>query len=94
MKQLSKHQVNKLTAKEIQKLLPFQILADGEVIAVVLPMQDFKTIRKKDRASMGPSKPRVAKLSKPPGIKESTKTGTELKFSKQKQAQNLLPGQY
>ena len=41
MKQLTKHAVNKLTAKELVKKLPFQILSDGEVIAVVLPMKDI-----------------------------------------------------
>ena len=41
MKQLSKHDVNKLTAKQLQKQLPFQIVSDNEVIAVVLPMKDM-----------------------------------------------------
>ena len=41
MKQLSKHQVNKLTVKELEAKLPFQIVADGKVFAVVLPAKEF-----------------------------------------------------
>lgn len=40
MKQLTKHNVNKLTAKELEERLPFQLVADGRVFAVVLPMKD------------------------------------------------------
>ena len=35
MRQLSKHEVNKLTAKALTEQLPFEITNDGEVIAVV-----------------------------------------------------------
>jgi len=49
MKQFSKHDVNKLTAKELQDNLPFQILNDGEVIAVVLPMTDVNILKKKTK---------------------------------------------
>ena len=40
MERLTKHQVNKLTASELKKRLPFQLESDGEVFAVVLPMKD------------------------------------------------------
>ena len=41
MKQLSKHQVNKLTAKQLKEALPFEIVADGEVFAIVLPAKEY-----------------------------------------------------
>lgn len=40
MRQISKHDVNKLTAREVKDRLPFQVVSDGEVIAVVLPTYD------------------------------------------------------
>ena len=53
MKQLSKQDVNKLTARELKDNLPFQITCDGDVIAVVISPSDkakydgsiFPTIR-------------------------------------------------
>lgn len=81
MKQLSKHQVNKLTAKELQKLLPFQILSDGEVIAVVLPVTDVTLLKKKSPKD----KHRTVKVT--PLIKQQK----ELPLSKQKQARGELP---
>jgi len=76
MKQLSKHQVNKLTAKELQANLPFQILADGEVIAVVLPVTDVNLLKKKSTKD----KRRTAKVT--PLIKRQK----ELLLSKARQA--------
>lgn len=35
MKRISKHDVNKLTAKKIKEALPFELVSDGEVIAIV-----------------------------------------------------------
>ena len=51
MKRISKHDVNKLTAKELVKMLPFQILNDGEVIAVVLPMKDVTKTKSRPKHS-------------------------------------------
>jgi len=76
MKQLSKHQVNKLTAKELQEKLPFQILADGEVIAVVLPVTDVNLLKKKSTKD----KRRTVKVT--PLIKRQK----ELPLSKARQA--------
>ena len=35
MRQLSKHDVNKLTVSELKELLPFELMSDGEAIALV-----------------------------------------------------------
>ena len=42
MKQLSKHDVNKLTAKKIKEALPFELVSDGEVIALVCDVNKGK----------------------------------------------------
>ena len=53
MKQLSKHDLNKLTAKELKERLPFQITVDNEVIAVVLPMEDISKFELPETPSKG-----------------------------------------
>jgi hypothetical protein len=58
MKQLTKHDVNKLTAKQLKEKIPFQIVSDGEVIAVVLPMKDYS----KPQLPETPSKGKLAEL--------------------------------
>jgi hypothetical protein len=40
MKQLSKHELNRLTVKELKEKIPFHIMADGEVFAIVLPAKE------------------------------------------------------
>lgn len=40
MRQFSKHDVNKLTAKALTEYLPFQITNDGEVIAIIISPSD------------------------------------------------------
>ena len=35
MRQLSKHDVNRLTTSELKELLPFELMSDGEAIALV-----------------------------------------------------------
>ena len=52
MRQLTKHDVNKLTAKRLKELLPFQIISDGEVIAAVIPACDVNKLEEK-RAPKG-----------------------------------------
>ena len=76
MNQLSKHDVNKLTAQELKARLPFQIVSDGAVIAVVLPMQDVNKLKLTKQASRD--------------HKAKQATG-ELKFSKSKQVRRALP---
>ena len=44
MRQISKHNVNKLTASELKAQLPFQIVSDGEVIAIVMPPHDVNKV--------------------------------------------------
>jgi len=48
MKQLSKHDVNKLTTKALTEQLPFQITNDGEVIALV---SDVNRVEGESKAS-------------------------------------------
>ena len=40
MRQFSKHDVNKLTAKALTEYLPFEITNEGQVIAVVISPSD------------------------------------------------------
>jgi len=51
MKQITKHDVNKLTAEELKARLPFQMVSDGEVIAVVLPAYDVNKLEPPVKAS-------------------------------------------
>jgi len=44
MKQLTKHDVNRLTAKELRSRLPFEIVSDGKVIAAVIPVCDVNKL--------------------------------------------------
>ena len=44
MRQLSKHDVNKLTAGALTEQLPFQITNDGEVIAIVWSPNDVTNV--------------------------------------------------
>ena len=48
MKQLSKHDVNKLTASELVKEIPFELVSDGKVIAMVC---DVNRLEKDSKAS-------------------------------------------
>ena len=56
MKQLTKHNVNKLTAKEIEERLPFQLVSDGRVFAVVLPMKDVTKTKSRPKHSANVSR--------------------------------------
>jgi hypothetical protein len=53
MKQLSKHELNRLTAKELKEKIPFQVTVDNEVIAVVLPMKDLSKFKLPETPSKG-----------------------------------------
>ena len=86
MRQLSKHDVNKLSVAKLKELLPFQITADGEVIASVIPAHDVNTTSYAHSCAGGPCdcpqpNPFVNKLDKPL---------TELPLSKKRQAAGLL----
>jgi hypothetical protein len=78
VKQLSKHELNKLTAKELKEKIPFQVTVDNEVIAVVLPMKDVHLLQQSPKAT-----PKNKQLP-----------SRELPLSKHRQAQNLLPRNY
>jgi hypothetical protein len=84
MKQLSKHQVNKLTAKELEAKLPFQIVADGKVFAVVLPAKDITKLDSHPKHNVTEVSPLLKKVS---DLKE-------LPLSKKRQAENRLPNIY
>ena len=45
MKQLSKHELNKLPVKELRKIIPVQITSDGEVFAVIFPAKEARQIQ-------------------------------------------------
>lgn len=45
MKQFSKHQLNKMTASDIKEAVPFQLVSDGEVFAIVLPAKEFTKLK-------------------------------------------------
>ena len=47
MKQLTKHDVNKLTASELKDMLPFVITSDGETIAAVIPVCNVNRLEHK-----------------------------------------------
>jgi len=74
MNQLSKHDVNKLTAVELKAKLPFEMISDSEVIAVVLPAYDV-------------NKAELAQFPIKPNTKTQYLIGEdkELRFSKGKQ---------
>ena len=51
MKRISKHDVNKLIASELKRKIPFQIISDGEVIAVCVSAYDVNKLGRKPKAS-------------------------------------------
>ena len=46
MRQLSKHDVNKLTTSELKELLPFELMSDGEAVALVSDVNILEPIPK------------------------------------------------
>lgn len=64
MRQISKHDVNKLTAKEMKAKLPFEIVSDGEIIAVVLAPYLVNKLEQKVKASQDVNKANELKFSK------------------------------
>lgn len=79
MKQLTKHDLNKLTAKELKDMLPFIITSDNEPIAAVIPVCDINKLQPKLESS-----PKLAHA-------EGKDVNNELPLSKHKQAQGRLP---
>lgn len=77
MKQLTKHQLNKMTAKELRDMLPFEITSDGETIAVVIPSCDVNKVVNKLQPKLEPSPKQAHDVN-------------ELPLSKHKQAQGRL----
>jgi hypothetical protein len=47
VRQLTKHQLNKMTAKELENMLPFEVTSDGETIAAVIPVCDVNKLQPK-----------------------------------------------
>jgi len=79
MKQLNKHDVNKLTASQLKAKLPFEIVSDGEVIAIVPVAHDV-------------NKAEFVQFPIKPNTKTRYRIGkaNELRFSKSRQASALL----
>ena len=77
MKQLSKHQLNKMTASEIKEAVPFQLVSDGEVFAVVLAMTEASKIKPPHKIAFLAPEDKMPKLR-------------ELPLSKHKQAKGEL----
>lgn len=52
MNSISKHDVNKLTVAELKELLPFEVVADGEVVFVAHDVNRLNTVgARHDKAS-------------------------------------------
>ena len=54
MRQISKHDVNKLSVAKLKEMLPFEVVADGEVIFVAC---DVNKLNPKPKASHDVNKP-------------------------------------
>ena len=76
MKQLSKHDVNKLSIAKLLDLLPFQITNDGVPVAAVIPIHDVNIAGKKP--------------SRGYDVNKAEKPLTELPLSKSRQARGVL----
>ena len=59
MRQISKHDVNKLSVAKLKEMLPFEVIADGEVIFVAC---DVNKLNPKPKASHDVNKPRLSPL--------------------------------
>ena len=64
MRQITKHDVNKLTASQLKAKLPFQIVSNDEVIAVVLPVHDVNKLNQKREAIHDVNKAKELRFSK------------------------------
>lgn len=76
MKRLSKHDLHKLTAKQLREKAPFVVVSDGEDIVAVVPISDIKKVQKSHDVNR-----------EIPRLKENLR---ELPLSKHKQAQGKL----
>ena len=86
MRQITKHDVNKLTASQLKAKLPFQIVSDGEIIAVVLPVYDVnKASYDVNRAGHD-----VNKLNQKREASHDVNKLGELRFSKSRQVRGKL----
>lgn len=77
MKQLTKHDVNKLTTKELQDSLPFLVISDGEVIAAMVPACDVNRLENCTSSGSDVNKGGLRPI-------------TELPLSKKRQAEGRL----
>ena len=83
MKQLTKHDVNKLTASELKDILPFVITSDGETIAAVIPVCDVNKLQ----ARLEPPPELVHNVNR---LEHKGHDVNELPLSKRKQAEGRL----
>ena len=85
MRQITKHDVNKLTASQLKAKLPFQIVSDGEIIAVVLPIYDVNKLGQESEAGHD-----VNKLNQKREASHDVNKLGELRFSKSRQVRGKL----
>ena len=70
MRQISKHDVNKLSVAKLKEMLPFEVVADGEVIFVACDVNklnpkpkaahDVNKLNPKPKAAHDVNKPRLS----------------------------------
>lgn len=84
MKRLSKHDLHKLTAKQLRDKAPFVVVSDGEDIVAVVPISDIKKVQKSHDVNERRSHDVNREI---PRLKENLR---ELPLSKHKQAQGRL----
>ena len=57
MRQISKHDVNKLSVAKLKEMLPFEVVADGKIIFVAC---DVNKLKPKAKAAHDVNKPRLS----------------------------------
>ena len=57
MRQISKHDVNKLSVAKLKEMLPFEVVADGKVIFVAC---DVNKLNPKPKVAHDVNKPRLS----------------------------------
>ena len=60
MRQISKHDVNKLSVAKLKEMLPFEVVADGEVIFVACDVNKLNPKPSHDVRQGGVPKPRLS----------------------------------
>ena len=67
MKQITKHDVNKLSVAKLKEMLPFEVVADGEVIFVACDVNKLEETHKAshDVNKLNPSSKAAHDVNKP-----------------------------